>query len=322
MGNRVECVLGADLLPWERQYFAALLPALQTRFPIAIHSPTLAPGVDPQSPVWILARDARAALMEMPRGHRGPVWTSVLAVQSRRRFFGIFPRAWNPRGDLKVGLLTHSPFATRFHRELERVPEAHVAPVALPGLLEPVRPSASGLRVGFATALNSDANLNFLVSVAHYVAQVDSHIRFHVPFEGPLAGHLQRMISDLKLESSFEPFGEGEDVNALLFSPLKADQFLPVLWAAARGIPVLSTDVPGIEQVLSDGHDGFVIPVNEAKPVGELLVRLGQDTRLRESLGERLRQGVAKRFPLDRALDGLAGRFQASSAASRARVAA
>ncbi len=304
MEQNLECLMGGDLLPWERHYFMALLRALESQMGVRVRDLGGSEPLAQASRVWIIARDWRAALRQLPARHGGEVFVSVLGMRARPRWFGLFDRGWNPSSKLKVKLLAHSPYAHRFLKEMERVPSENLVELPLPGFMAEVRPRSRGpLRVGCLAALTSDANLAFLVSVAHYVSQHGVPVRFHVRQTGVLFAHLQAMIADLQLQDYFEPLDEAHAMDVLLHAPLKSETFIPVLWEAAHGVPVLTSDVPGIEDLITDGQDGFVVPVNEVRPVGELITRLAENESLRAALGDKLRQSLAKRFPLDRVLE-------------------
>ncbi len=303
MEKHVECLLGSDLLPWERDYFAALLPAFESRMGMVVRSWDKA-GVLQGRRLWLIARDWRRALQAVPSRYKGKVFVSVLGVKPRPRWLGFINKPWNPRSDLSVQLLAHSPYAYRFLKEMDRIPEAGLNLVPLPGLLlETLKRQSSVLQIGNLSALASEANLAYLVSVAHYVSRLQVPVQFQVLEQGALVPHFHAMLKDLGLEKFFVPLSPtAGGMDVLIHAPSTAEHFLPVLWKGAQGIPVLSSDLPGIETLLSDGQDGFVIPVNEVKPMGELIARLVQNEDLRSALGVRLRQGLASRYPLDRIL--------------------
>ncbi len=321
MPNPVHCRLHGDFLSWERHYLDAFLRGLETRASLRMGGTFSDDG-----PLWILTRDPRGALLDVPKGFRSPVFVSVLCFAPAPRWLGLFPRNWNPRADLDVRWIAHSDFTFRFLREMEGVSSDRLVHLPFPGLmLEPKTSEQDApLRVGFLSALASDANLSFLMSVAHYVARIQPKTRFLVPESGRLSDHLTAMAQDLGLEGMFAPLEEGPSygIDLLLFAPLKCEHFMPVLWTAGAGIPSIATDVPGIETLISDGHDGFILPVNDVKPVGELIARLAQDVTLRRSLGARLRQGLAKRLPMDRIFESYLSLFRAEPRFARAPAAA
>jgi UDP-glucose:(heptosyl)LPS alpha-1,3-glucosyltransferase len=72
--------------------------------------------------------------------------------------------------------------------------------------------------------------------------------------------------------------------DALVF-PTSYEAFpLVALEAAASGLPILATPVNGIRELVSDGHNGFLIRA-DATDIGERLRQLGKNRALRERLG-------------------------------------
>ncbi len=324
MDQAIQCRIFDDCLPWERSYFEIFAGSLAESGNLTFVSDSVA--TDPALPLWLVSRNWRAALKSVNKRHKGPVFVSLLEAQPADRWLGFFPRYWNPRADLKVCLIAHGNYSSRFFSEMERVPRGNLVDLALPGLMLPLRsPSntAAPIKVGCLVPPGVEANFNFIVSVAHFVSRAGARVQFMIPSAGSFTAHLEAMARDLGIESLFTRLtGTGEEVDLLLHAPLKAESFLPVLWLGGQGIAVVSTELPGVEAVLSDSRDGFILPVNEVRPMGELIVRLSEDATLRESLGVSLRQGLAKRFALDRIRSQYLTLFQSWKGSNRSPVAA
>ena len=60
--------------------------------------------------------------------------------------------------------------------------------------------------------------------------------------------------------------------------------------AAACGRPLITTDVPGCRSVVTDGIDGLLIPVRDAKALANAIVRLYEDPALSRRLGDAARK--------------------------------
>ncbi|MDG6909606.1 MAG: glycosyltransferase family 4 protein [Nitrososphaerota archaeon] len=73
------------------------------------------------------------------------------------------------------------------------------------------------------------------------------------------------------------------DVLAL---PTRADAFaMTVAEAMSRGIPVVTSSIPSIAEVVEDGVSGYLVPVGDATKFAERLARLVGDPSLRSRLG-------------------------------------
>jgi glycosyltransferase involved in cell wall biosynthesis len=73
--------------------------------------------------------------------------------------------------------------------------------------------------------------------------------------------------------------------------PTRAD-FAPtnsVSEAMAMGLPVITTPVGGLDEVIQDGETGYIVPVNELEPIARRLVSLSANPDLRMHLGSTAR---------------------------------
>lgn len=69
--------------------------------------------------------------------------------------------------------------------------------------------------------------------------------------------------------------------------------------AAAAGRPIVTTDVPGCREVVTDGDNGFLVPPRNADALAEALARLIANPGLRQEMGARGRIRAEQEFGLD-----------------------
>jgi len=69
-----------------------------------------------------------------------------------------------------------------------------------------------------------------------------------------------------------------------------------LLEAAACGLPMVATDVPGCREVCRDGETGFLVPVKQAPPLADALERLANDADLRKEFGAAARRAAEQEF--------------------------
>jgi glycosyltransferase involved in cell wall biosynthesis len=79
---------------------------------------------------------------------------------------------------------------------------------------------------------------------------------------------------------------------------------LAVIEAMATGRAVVCTDVGGVRDIIRDGENGFVVPVNDQPAMTAALERLVSDESLREGMAAST-DGVATRFSAERLVDQL-----------------
>jgi glycosyltransferase involved in cell wall biosynthesis len=71
----------------------------------------------------------------------------------------------------------------------------------------------------------------------------------------------------------------------------------------ACGLPVLSTRVSAIPEVVVEGETGLLVPPGEDGPLADAMLRLARDPELRRAMGAAGRARVRERFGLERMVE-------------------
>lgn len=74
---------------------------------------------------------------------------------------------------------------------------------------------------------------------------------------------------------------------------------MSVLEAMARGIPSVATPVGGIPQVINDGVDGFLVPVDDHRALAVALIHLLESSELRKEMGRSARNKMLNSFNIN-----------------------
>ncbi|HEX2484039.1 MAG TPA: glycosyltransferase family 4 protein [Myxococcota bacterium] len=149
--------------------------------------------------------------------------------------------------------------------------------------------------------------------------------------EGPWRGELEQRIRRHRLETTVELAGlrTQDEVKRLL---LASDVFalasivdskgacdvLPtvILEAMASGLPVVSTRLAGVPELVEDGMTGLLAEPGDPASLADALERALRDRELRRSFGEAGRKRLEERFASARSAPALYDRFLASAARS------
>lgn len=66
--------------------------------------------------------------------------------------------------------------------------------------------------------------------------------------------------------------------------------------AAACGLPIVTTDIPGCREVVQDGHNGLLVPVRNPQALADALITLLRDPQRRLAYGQASRTLAEARF--------------------------
>jgi glycosyltransferase involved in cell wall biosynthesis len=73
--------------------------------------------------------------------------------------------------------------------------------------------------------------------------------------------------------------------------------------AAACGIPIVTTNVPGCREIVQHGDNGFLVPPGESEALFDAIKSLLDDSKLRSEMGTRGRALVISDFSIDQVID-------------------
>jgi glycosyltransferase involved in cell wall biosynthesis len=71
----------------------------------------------------------------------------------------------------------------------------------------------------------------------------------------------------------------------------------------ARGIPVISTRLSGIPEIIEDGVDGLLVPPNDPHALAQSIARIAADGVLAEHIRQMAQRKVTTRFRVERTVD-------------------
>lgn len=128
-------------------------------------------------------------------------------------------------------------------------------------------------------------------------------VRLLIAGDGPARPGLERRARELGLQDVVLWLGQRDDVATILAGsdlfvlPTLSDQFPTVLLEAmAAGLPVISTSVGGVPEIVSHESTGLLVPAGDVAALAGAIERLVSDAALRRRLGEAGRERVQARF--------------------------
>lgn len=147
-------------------------------------------------------------------------------------------------------------------------------------------------------------NHDLLLDAFKIVAAKLPNVCLKLVGDGPLKDEMRRKVAALNLDKRVEFLGIRNDVPKLLGEShvfalsSKWEGFgLVVVEAMASGLPVVSTNLPPIAELMEDQVNGFLVPSDNPQKLAERMIRLSTDRKLGTEIG---RQNImlAKKFDI------------------------
>lgn len=147
--------------------------------------------------------------------------------------------------------------------------------------------------------LSKEKNQGLLIQVLAELVKEFPQIKLKIVGDGKEREVLQKKAIDLDLQSNIEFIGNVPDVENYLcdadifvLSSLYEGVPLSILEAMAAGLPVVSTDVGGIKDVVTD--NGILVRSEDVNAMKEAILKLIRDQTLRKKYRERSLTNVKK----------------------------
>jgi L-malate glycosyltransferase len=111
------------------------------------------------------------------------------------------------------------------------------------------------------------------------IARVDTgDVHLYIVGDGPMRGHLQELVSKAGVSDRVTITGFVEAVvpyyaAADMFVSASSKEGLPTthIEAMAAKLPIVSTDIPGVREVVRDGETGYLCPVNQPASIARAI---------------------------------------------------
>jgi len=152
-----------------------------------------------------------------------------------------------------------------------------------------------------------------LVDIARRLSVNWPDVHFVIVGDGSLKPELEGRIRDAGLADRFTLTGQRNDIANLLkvldiFILTSISEALPnvIMEAMCAGLPVVSTAVGGVPELIEDGENGILVPSGDVHASTAALESLLADPKERARLGEEAQRTIEKRFAMKRMVESTA----------------
>ncbi|MCC7118163.1 MAG: glycosyltransferase [Anaerolineales bacterium] len=146
-----------------------------------------------------------------------------------------------------------------------------------------------------------------LISAMPQILKRHPNVKLGICGDGVLRTKLETQIENLRLASSVKLLGRWDNVSRFLIA---ADIFvLPSRWeglpialleAMSAGLPVVATNVEGVDEVIVERESGFLVPVENSQLLAEAILKLIDDPRLLIDMGKAAQAQVFENYTEER----------------------
>ena len=153
-----------------------------------------------------------------------------------------------------------------------------------------------------------DKGLREYVEAARIVRQsyADANFQLLGPFDANPASISAAELSQWQAEGCIKYLGQTADVRPYLaacsvFVLPSYREGMPraITEAMATGRAVITTDVPGCRETVTDNENGFVVPVKNAVALAEAMMHFCRDPALASRMGKKSRQIALRRYAVE-----------------------
>ena len=163
--------------------------------------------------------------------------------------------------------------------------------------------AADAIVVGTVANLREQKNYPLMLATAKQVLAEHPNVVFLAVGQGPLESSLNQLHDELGLGDHFRFLGfrsDATDVMAALdvFMLSSHHEGLPValMEAMTLGLPIVSTAVGGIPEMVTDDHEGRLVADGSERELTQALIEVIEDADLRARYGEQSRATALERF--------------------------
>jgi glycosyltransferase involved in cell wall biosynthesis len=164
----------------------------------------------------------------------------------------------------------------------------------------PSRTSNSPMRIIYAGRLTSTKGVERVIALHGACVAKDLNVLFKIAGDGPLKDHVQQkaaVTDGLEFLGNLNPSQLSSHLRSSHVMVLLSDsEGMPkILWEAfAAGLPVMSTSVGGVPNVVIDGVNGCLVTAEDIDTQVQYITHLAEDDSLRQAQGVAALQSIGQ----------------------------
>ena len=151
--------------------------------------------------------------------------------------------------------------------------------------------------------LAKQKGFKFLISAAADTIKHHPNVYFFLAGQGKLQSDIKEQVRLLGIEKNFILLGFLEDIHPLLknadifvFSSLYEGMPNSILEAMAHGLPIVSTNVNGVSELIEQGVNGFTVAPGAVQELADTLRHVIENREEMKQIGSNARDFVEKNF--------------------------
>ena len=172
-------------------------------------------------------------------------------------------------------------------------------------IFTPIKNKVDEKYILYSGRLDYRKGLFDLIESSKIICQVHPEISFVITGKGILIEKLKRRVNESGLKKNFNFVGFVSREKLIQLYQQATIYVLPshyeglptvLLEAMACGCPIVATSVSGNLDVLTQGHDGILVPPKSPDKIAEAVLKLLDDEKMRNTLGINARNTIENRF--------------------------
>ena len=160
--------------------------------------------------------------------------------------------------------------------------------------------------IGTVSCFKPQKAVGDFIQAAALVAESLPRAKFILVGDGILRSKIARQVKKLNLQDKFIFAGWRNDVNKILsaldiFALSSLWEGLPIaaLEALACGLAVVATNTGGIQEVIKEGKNGFLVSRRDSSGLSEKIIMLLRDENLRKAVGNNAKNALGHDFTVE-----------------------